>query len=71
MSSTVASLGRLMVLLIAPEMKGWAAAIMRMCPSERDEPLAHLAALVGAVEDGQVLVLEVRRALDGLGAADE
>jgi hypothetical protein len=29
-SSTVASLGMLMVLEIAPEMNGWAAAIMRM-----------------------------------------
>jgi hypothetical protein len=29
-----------------------------------------LAALVGAVEDGQVLGAEVRRALDGLRAAD-
>jgi hypothetical protein len=29
-SSTVASLGMLIVLEIAPEMKGWAAAIMRM-----------------------------------------
>jgi hypothetical protein len=29
-SSTVASFGMLIVLEIAPEMKGWAAAIMRM-----------------------------------------
>jgi hypothetical protein len=33
MSSTVASFGRLIVLLIAPEMNGCAAAIIRMCPS--------------------------------------
>ena len=32
MSSTVASFGMLIVLLIAPEMNGWAAAIMRMWP---------------------------------------
>ena len=36
-----------------------------------DESLADFAALVGAVEDGQVLVLEVRRAFDGAAAADD
>jgi len=32
MSSTVASVGMLTVLLIAPEMNGWTAAIMRTWP---------------------------------------
>ena len=31
-SSTVASMGMLMVLEMAPEMNGWVAPIMRMCP---------------------------------------
>jgi hypothetical protein len=31
-SSTVAALGRLTVFEIAPEMKGWAAAIILRCP---------------------------------------
>ena len=39
-------------------------------PFDGDEPLARRAAGVGAVKDGQVLGLEVRRPLDGLGAAD-
>ena len=52
MSSMVASLGRLMVLEIAPLMNGWAAAIMRMWPSAGMKRLPCLAALVGAVEDG-------------------
>ena len=37
----------------------------------RDEALALLAAAVGAVEDGQVRVGEVRRALDGHRAGAE
>ena len=32
MSSTVASVGTLTVLLMAPEMKGWVAPIIRMWP---------------------------------------
>ena len=47
MSSIVASLGRLIVLEIAPEMNGWAAAIMRMWPStwmKRLPVLPHLLA---------------------------
>jgi hypothetical protein len=36
-----------------------------------DEALAVLAVAVGAVEDRQVLVGQVRRALDRLGAADD
>ena len=32
MSSTVASLGRLTVFEMAPEMKGWVAAIILTCP---------------------------------------
>src|SRR5262249_1416602 len=36
----------------------------------REEALAEPAALVGAVEDGVVFRLEVRRRLDGHGAAD-
>ena len=38
---------------------------------DADEALAGLAALVGAVEHRQVLVLEVRRAFDGHAAADD
>jgi hypothetical protein len=48
----VASLGMLIVLEIAPEMKLCAAAIMWMWLSTRQEALALLAAGVGAVEDG-------------------
>ena len=70
MSSTVTSFGMLIVLEIAPERNGCTAAIMRMWPDVMDEALAVLAAAVGAVEDRQVLRLEMRRALDGLHAAD-
>ena len=64
MSSTVASFGRLIVFEIAPEMNGCAAAIMRMWPSTAMIALAVRAALVGAIEDGQVLGLQMRRAFD-------
>ncbi len=47
----------LMVLEIAPEMKGCAAAIMRMWLSTRDN-VADLAAWVGAIEHSQMLVLQ-------------
>jgi hypothetical protein len=69
-SSTVASLGMLMVLEIAPEMNGWAAAIMRMWLSTDKVALADLAARVGAVEHRVVLVLQVRRAFQRHRPAD-
>ena len=56
MSSTVISWGMLIVLLIAPEMNGWAAAIILMCAVVVDEPLAVPAVLVRGVEYGEVLV---------------
>ena len=62
-SSTVAAFGMLMVLEIAPEMNGWAAAIMRMWLSTERKRLPLAAARVGAVEHRQMLVLQVRRAL--------
>ena len=63
-SSIVASCGRLTVLLIAPLKNGCAAAIMRTWLIALEEALADLAATVGAVEHREVLVGEVRRALD-------
>ncbi len=69
MSSTVASFGMLMVLEMAPEMNGCAAAIMRMWPSTGDSA-CRCGRTVGAVEHGIVLGLQVRRAFDGHGAAD-
>ena len=69
MSSTVASLGRLIVLEIAPERNGWAAPSSGRGPWV-DEARALLAALVGAVEDRQCSSLQVRRALDRHRAAD-
>ena len=42
----------LIVLEIAPVMKGWAAAIMWRWDGGQDEARALAAALVGAVEDG-------------------
>ena len=69
-SSTVASFGMLMVLEIAPEMKGCAAAIMRMWLSTDEIALADLAAGVGAVEHRIVLGLQVRRAFERHRAAD-
>ena len=60
----------LIVLEMAPEMNGWAAAIMRMWLSTEQEAPADLAALVGAVEDRVVLGLQVRGAFDRHGAAD-
>ena len=62
MSSTVASLGMLMVFEMAPEMNGCTAPIMRRCP--RVDRARASRRLEGAVEDRQVLVLQVRRALD-------
>jgi hypothetical protein len=38
-SSTLAEFAMLMVLEIAPEMNGWAAAIMRMCESTESRRL--------------------------------
>ena len=59
----------LMVLEIAPEMNGWAAAIMRMWLSTDRKRLPFLPAAVGAVEDLQVLGLQVRRPFEGHRAA--
>ena len=55
MSSTLADSGRLTVFEIAPERKGWAAAIMSMWPVCADRALAD-----GHVEHRQVLVLQAR-----------
>ena len=70
MSSTVASLGMLIVLEIAPREERLRRRHHPDVAHVMDEARALLAALVGGVEDGQVLVLEVRRALDRLRAAD-
>ena len=71
MSSTVASLGMFTVLEIAPEMNGCAAAIMLAgAPLARMKRLPVFAAAVGAVEDRQVLLLQVRRAFDRHPATD-
>jgi hypothetical protein len=51
-SATVASFGMLMVLLIAPEMNGWPAAIMRMWP-RGDEALAVAAARLAQSNTGR------------------
>ena len=68
-SSTVAAFGMLMVLEIAPEMKGCAAAIMRMWLSTERQRLPMPAARIGAVEHRQMLGLQVRRAFERHGAA--
>lgn len=58
-----------MVLEIAPE-EGLRGGHHADVGHRRDEALAVAAALVGAVEDGEVLGPQVRGALDGHGAAD-
>ena len=68
-SSTVAAFGMLIVFEIAPEMKGCAAAIIRMWLSTDNAAPAGAAARVGAVEHRQVLGLQMRRALQGHRAA--
>ncbi len=57
MSSTLASLGRLMVLLMAPEMNGWAAAIMRMCPWGAMNRLPYFPHLLAQSNTGRCSVL--------------
>ena len=71
MSSTVASLGRLIVLEIAPLMNGWAAAIMRMWPSTGMKRWPCLPHLLAQSKTGRCSRLQVRRALDGAAAADD
>ena len=66
-----ASFGMLIVFEIAPEMKGCAAAIMRMWLSTRKEALAGAPAGARAIEDGVMLGLQMRRAFERHGAADE
>src|SRR3954468_1466026 len=51
-SSTVASLGMLIVFEIAPEMNGWAAAIMRMCDSHDRNRLPSLPHLLAQSNTG-------------------
>ena len=51
----VASCGMLIVLLIAPEMNGWAAAIMRMCASTAMKRCPILPHLLAQSKTGQVL----------------
>ena len=53
-----------MVLEMAPEMKGWLAAIMWMWLADRQRALALAPAGAGAVEHGQVLLGQVRRAFE-------
>ena len=60
----------LMVLEIAPEMNGCAAAIMRMWLSTETARVADAAARVGAVEHRQMLSLQMGRAFEGHRAAD-
>ena len=69
MSSIVAEEGMLMVLEMAPEMKGCTAAIISMCAFHGDGALADLPVRGGRVEHRVVLGLQVRGALDGHGAA--
>ena len=69
-SSTVASFGMLMVLEMAPEMKGCAAAIMRMWLSTDRERLPMRPHGIGAIEHRQMLGLQMRRAFQRHGAAD-
>ena len=57
MSSTVASLGRLIVLLIAPEMNGWAAAIIRMWPSGAMNRVPFLPHLLAQSKTGRCSAL--------------
>ena len=60
----------LIVLEIAPEMNGWAAAIMRMCDSADRKRWPSLPHLLAQSKTGIVLRLQVRRPFDGHGAAD-
>jgi hypothetical protein len=60
----------LMVLEIAPEMNGCAAAIMWMWLSTDRKALALLAAGVGAIEHRVMLFLQVRRTFQRHGSAD-
>ena len=69
MSSGVASVGMLTVLEMAPERNGCTAAIILMWPIHWMERLP-LRGREGAVEDREVLVLEVGRALDHLLLVD-
>ena len=64
-SSTVASLGMLMVLEIAPEINGCTAPIMLHMAHVMNRPAA-VGGLEGAVEHRQVVVLEMRRPFDGV-----
>ena len=59
MSSTEQSLGRLTVFEMAPERKGWVAAIILTWPMPGDGA-GSLGGLEGAVEDGEVLGLDAR-----------
>ena len=60
-SSTVASFGMLIVLEIAPEMNRLGRRHHADVAFNREIPLADLAARVGAIEDREVFVLQVRR----------
>jgi len=62
MSATSASLGRLMVLEMAPLIKGWAAPIIRIMTMRMDIALPFLTAFIGAVEHSQVLIFQERSA---------
>ena len=53
MSSTVISFGMLIVLLIAPERNGWAAAIILMCPSWWMKRLPFLPLLLAVSKTGR------------------
>ena len=59
----------LMVLLMAPLMKGWAAAIIRMWEDALRKRLPIRPQGLAQSKTGQMLVLEMRRALDRHGAA--
>ncbi len=69
MSSTEQSLGRLTVLEMAPERKGWVAAIILMWPMQWMERVP-LAGLKEQSKHGEVLGLEAGRAFDGAGGVD-
>ena len=61
----------LMVLEIAPEMNGWAAAIMRMWLAVERKRLPRLPQRLAQSKTGRCSALQVRRALDGHRAAAE
>ena len=68
-SSTVASFGMLMVLEMAPEMKGWLAAIMRMWLSTDRERLPLRPQGLAQSNTAQMLLGHVRRAFQRHGPA--